>query len=81
MRKILKKHDKRSGLTASQNFPEFISMDKLCSPKLARMLYATITDKLTTIVPQPDDYGKISIYIYIYNMHRILTFFFYQSSF
>lgn len=58
MRKILKKHDKRSGLTASQSFPEIVSTEALFSPKLAKMLYSTITTKLTTIIPQPEDYGK-----------------------
>lgn len=62
MRKILKKHDKRSGLTASQSFPEIVSTDSLFSPKLATMLYATITSKLTTIIPQPEDYGKITFF-------------------
>ncbi|KAI8326973.1 SPX domain-containing protein [Choanephora cucurbitarum] len=57
MRKILKKHDKRSGLTASQSFPELVSTEQLFSPKLAGMLYATITSKLTSIIPQPDDYA------------------------
>lgn len=61
MRKILKKHDKRSGLNASQSFPEFVSTDHLFSPKLASLLYATITSRLTTIIPQPDDYGKFFI--------------------
>ncbi|KAI8333485.1 SPX domain-containing protein [Choanephora cucurbitarum] len=32
MRKILKKHDKRSGLTASQSFPELVSTEQLFSP-------------------------------------------------
>ncbi|KAI8647015.1 SPX domain-containing protein [Parasitella parasitica] len=59
MRKILKKHDKRSGLTASQSFLEIVSTDALFSPKLANMLYATITSKVTTIIPQPEDYGNI----------------------
>lgn len=58
MRKILKKHDKRSGLTASLNFPKIVSTTDLFSPQLASMLYSTITSKLTTIIPQPEDYGK-----------------------
>jgi hypothetical protein len=57
IRKILKKHDKRSGLTASHSFPELVSMDHLFSPTLASLLYATITQRLTTIIPQPDDYS------------------------
>lgn len=58
MRKILKKHDKQSGLTASSAFHQVIPTEHLFSPKLARMLYATITEKLTSVVPQPEDYGK-----------------------
>lgn len=61
MRKILKKHDKRSGLNASQSFREFVSTEHIFSPKLASLLYATITSKLTTIIPQPEDYGKFLI--------------------
>jgi SPX domain protein involved in polyphosphate accumulation len=61
MRKILKKHDKRSGLTASQSFPDVIAPQHLFSPKLANLLYATITSKLTSIIPQPDDYGKYTV--------------------
>lgn len=64
IRKILKKHDKRSGLTASHSFPEIVSMDHLFSPTLASLLYATITKKLTTIIPQPDDYCKCILHIY-----------------
>ncbi|KAI9470040.1 MAG: SPX domain-containing protein [Benjaminiella poitrasii] len=57
IRKILKKHDKRSGLTALTTFPDFVSAEQLFSPKLANMLYSIITSKLTTIIPQPDDYA------------------------
>ncbi|KAF7732129.1 hypothetical protein EC973_006384 [Apophysomyces ossiformis] len=57
MRKILKKHDKRSGLTASRSFPRFVGADQFFSPKLATMLCASIMEKLTAIVPQPDDYA------------------------
>jgi E3 ubiquitin-protein ligase BAH len=65
MRKILKKHDKRSGLNASQSFPEFVPTEHLFSPKLATLLYATITTRLTTIIPQPEDYGKLRIVLII----------------
>ncbi|KAG0169633.1 hypothetical protein DFQ30_003471 [Apophysomyces sp. BC1015] len=57
MTKILKKHDKRSGLTASRSFPRFVGADRFFSPKLATMLCASIIEKLTAIVPQPDDYA------------------------
>ncbi|ORX55743.1 hypothetical protein DM01DRAFT_258652 [Hesseltinella vesiculosa] len=60
MTKILKKHDKRSGLTASSRFPDFVGADQFFTPKLAKMLYTSIIDKLTTIIPQPDDYCKCS---------------------
>lgn len=59
MRKILKKHDKRSGLTASQSFPEIVCTQHLFSPELAHILYSTITNKLTMIIPQPEDYGTL----------------------
>ncbi|KAI9309357.1 SPX domain-containing protein [Cunninghamella echinulata] len=57
MTKILKKHDKRSGLTASSSFPDFVGMDKYFTPTLAKLICASIMDKLTTIIPQPDDYS------------------------
>ncbi|KAI8370410.1 SPX domain-containing protein [Radiomyces spectabilis] len=57
MTKILKKHDKRSGLTASTTFPSFVRADKFFSPAMARMLCATIIEKVTAIIPQPDDYS------------------------
>ncbi|CAO3625639.1 unnamed protein product [Cunninghamella echinulata] len=57
MTKILKKHDKRSGLTASSSFPDFVGMDKYFTPTLAKLICASIMDKLTTIIPQPDDFS------------------------
>ncbi|GAB5585647.1 hypothetical protein Unana1_00547 [Umbelopsis nana] len=57
MVKILKKHDKRSGLTASSTFPDLAATDVLFNTKLAKMLYASVTQKLVNIVPQPDDYS------------------------
>ncbi|CAO3681456.1 unnamed protein product [Umbelopsis ramanniana] len=57
MVKILKKHDKRSGLNASSTFPDLASTDMLFNSKLSKLLYASVTDKLVTIVPQPDDYS------------------------
>ncbi|KAI8575994.1 hypothetical protein K450DRAFT_258860 [Umbelopsis ramanniana AG] len=57
MFKILKKHDKRSGLNASSTFPNLASTDVLFNTKLSKLLYASVTDKLVTIVPQPDDYS------------------------
>ncbi|KAJ8652182.1 hypothetical protein O0I10_012193 [Lichtheimia ornata] len=54
--KILKKHDKRSGLNASTSFPNFIQQSRFFNTKLADILCASILGKLTTIIPQPDDY-------------------------
>lgn len=78
MRKILKKHDKQSGLSASEVFQPLGLV--MLNPKLAKMMYAMMTEKVTNIIPQPDDYGNISfvswiffffffcksVYIYIY---------------
>lgn len=59
MRKILKKHDKHSGLSASDAFNQLVAVDQLSfNPKLTRIMYAAITEKLTSIIPQPDDYCK-----------------------
>ncbi|KAI8335165.1 SPX domain-containing protein [Chlamydoabsidia padenii] len=57
MTKILKKHDKRSGLTASTSFPDFVGSNEFFTPKLGKLLCAAIIEKLTTIIPQPDDYS------------------------
>ncbi|KAG0763240.1 hypothetical protein G6F57_003061 [Rhizopus arrhizus] len=58
MRKILKKHDKHSGLSASDAFNQLVAVDQLSfNPKLTRIMYAAITEKLTSIIPQPDDYS------------------------
>ncbi|CAO3610455.1 unnamed protein product [Cunninghamella blakesleeana] len=57
MTKILKKHDKRSGLTASSSFPDFVGTDKYFTPTLAKLICASIMDKITTIIPQPDDFS------------------------
>ncbi|KAI8887421.1 hypothetical protein K501DRAFT_321442 [Backusella circina FSU 941] len=57
MIKILKKHDKRSGLNASQSFHDVIQQQQFFDPKLSNALYASITNNLITLVPQPDDYA------------------------
>ncbi|ORZ20260.1 SPX domain-domain-containing protein [Absidia repens] len=57
MTKILKKHDKRSGLNASVNFPDFVDFDKFFMPTLTKLLCAAMIENLTTIIPQPDDYA------------------------
>ncbi|CAO3592375.1 unnamed protein product [Absidia cylindrospora] len=57
MTKILKKHDKRSGLNASVNFPDFVDFDEFFMPALTKLLCAAMIERLTTIIPQPDDYA------------------------
>ncbi|KAI9318478.1 SPX domain-containing protein, partial [Dichotomocladium elegans] len=54
--KILKKHDKRSGLNASTSFPSFIKESKFFSSGLADILCASVLGELMKIIPQPDDY-------------------------
>ncbi|KAI7851059.1 SPX domain-containing protein [Circinella umbellata] len=54
--KILKKHDKRSGLSASSSFPTVIQNSHFFNAKLADILCASLLNKLMTIIPQPDDY-------------------------
>ncbi|OAD73798.1 hypothetical protein PHYBLDRAFT_145270 [Phycomyces blakesleeanus NRRL 1555(-)] len=57
MTKILKKHDKRSGLTASQNFPEIAKVKKFFDQKMAHILCALLTEKLISIILQPEDFS------------------------
>ncbi|KAJ3299116.1 ATP-binding cassette sub- A member 1 [Borealophlyctis nickersoniae] len=57
VRKILKKHDKRTQLTASSGFPLLLSRHHFFTSNIARMLVFAIQERLVTIVPQPDDYG------------------------
>ncbi|KAJ3056140.1 hypothetical protein HK097_007972 [Rhizophlyctis rosea] len=54
--KILKKHDKRTLLTASSSFP-LLSTDTFFTHNLARLLVFTVCERLQTVVPQPDDYA------------------------
>ncbi|ORY99328.1 SPX domain-domain-containing protein [Syncephalastrum racemosum] len=54
--KILKKHDKRSGLTASKSFPTFLRTSKLGDIRLADILCASVLTRLASVIPQPDDY-------------------------
>ncbi|KAI9015306.1 SPX domain-containing protein [Phycomyces nitens] len=57
MTKILKKHDKRSGLTASQSFPEIVKVKRFFDQKMAHILCALLTDKLISIILQPEDFS------------------------
>ncbi|WWD19358.1 hypothetical protein CI109_103817 [Kwoniella shandongensis] len=70
-RKILKKHDKRTALTASAGFPDFVKstlsarMDKdgnistwaFYSTSLPHILLASLTNTLLPILPSLDDYA------------------------
>lgn len=56
MRKILKKFDKRTSLTASSSFPTFIASDPFLTSHLAKALCFTMHNHLLTIIPQLDDY-------------------------
>ncbi|KAI9257399.1 SPX domain-containing protein [Sporodiniella umbellata] len=57
IRKILKKHDKQSGLSASQAFNQLSVAHQPLNPRLAKTMYAIMTEKMSSIVPQPDDYA------------------------
>ncbi|KAJ3045415.1 hypothetical protein HDV00_010285 [Rhizophlyctis rosea] len=54
--KILKKHDKRTLLTASSSFP-MLSSHTFFTNNLARMLVFTVCERLQTVVPQVDDFA------------------------
>ncbi|CAO3589198.1 unnamed protein product [Absidia cylindrospora] len=57
MNKILKKHDKRSGLTAKSEFPSFAKNNSVFLQEIDATLFQIIQSKIITIVPQPDDYN------------------------
>ncbi|KAJ1975028.1 hypothetical protein H4R34_004491, partial [Dimargaris verticillata] len=55
--KILKKHDKRTRLTASLEFPQLVAQSKLLfSMDLPKALSYALGEQLLMIVPQPSDY-------------------------
>ncbi|KAI9017765.1 SPX domain-containing protein [Gaertneriomyces semiglobifer] len=56
VRKILKKHDKRTQLTASRGFTEFLETQSFFAGSIARVLIFSIQERLTTVIPQPDDH-------------------------
>ncbi|OBZ85683.1 Transcriptional regulator of yeast-form-adherence 3 [Choanephora cucurbitarum] len=56
MIKILKKHDKRSGLSATSEFPAFAKSSVVFMNSILASILNIIQTKLVTIVPQPDDY-------------------------
>ncbi|KAG2213903.1 hypothetical protein INT47_001172 [Mucor saturninus] len=56
MIKILKKHDKRTSLSATSEFPSFAKSNAIFVEGVLMSLYNAVQTKLITIVPQPDDY-------------------------
>ncbi|EIE79654.1 hypothetical protein RO3G_04359 [Rhizopus delemar RA 99-880] len=56
MIKILKKHDKRSGLCATSEFSSFAKDNAVFIEGVLSGLFHAIQTKIITIVPQPDDY-------------------------
>ncbi|KAI9243843.1 hypothetical protein BY458DRAFT_530113, partial [Sporodiniella umbellata] len=54
--KILKKHDKRSGLSATSEFLSFTKNNTLFIEEAISSLAYTFQAKIITIVPQPEDY-------------------------
>lgn len=56
MIKILKKHDKRTNLSATSEFPTFAKNNAIFVEGILKTLFNAVQTKLITIVPQPDDY-------------------------
>ncbi|KAG0294570.1 hypothetical protein BGZ96_000918 [Linnemannia gamsii] len=57
MTKILKKHDKRTNLSASLGFPKHLRNEPFYSDNISKSLTYTIGNQLVSIIPQPDDYS------------------------
>ncbi|KAI1319374.1 hypothetical protein EDD11_004240 [Mortierella claussenii] len=57
MTKILKKHDKRTNLTASAGFPKHLQNEPFYNDNISKSLTYTIGNQLLSIIPQPDDYA------------------------
>ncbi|KAF9925279.1 hypothetical protein BGZ65_007862 [Modicella reniformis] len=57
MTKILKKHDKRTNLTASFDFPKHLQNEPFYNDNISKSLTYTIANQLLSIIPQPDDYA------------------------
>ncbi|KAF9949585.1 hypothetical protein BGZ72_008667 [Mortierella alpina] len=57
MTKILKKHDKRTNLTASSGFPKHLQNEPFYNDNISKSLTYTIGNQLVSIIPQPDDYA------------------------
>ncbi|RHZ45492.1 hypothetical protein Glove_673g34 [Diversispora epigaea] len=57
MSKILKKHDKKSCLNARSNFQNLMENDTYLNEKIFRILCNDLTENLTSIIPQAEDYS------------------------
>jgi len=54
--KILKKHDKRTHLLASEGFPKFASDEAFFKDDIVRSLVYQISSRLLTVIPNPEEY-------------------------
>ncbi|KAJ3161061.1 hypothetical protein HDU86_007680 [Geranomyces michiganensis] len=57
VRKILKKHDKRTQLAAAPEYSRFSDGQTFFVDNVARALIFAVQERLTTVVPQPEDYA------------------------
>ncbi|KAI9310162.1 SPX domain-containing protein [Dichotomocladium elegans] len=55
--KILKKHDKRSGLTAKTEFPAFAKANAVIVENVLSSLYSALISQLVSVVPQLDNHS------------------------
>jgi len=54
--KILKKHDKRTHLLASEGFPKFARDEAFFKDDIVRSLVYQISSRLLTVIPNPEEY-------------------------
>jgi len=54
--KILKKHDKRTHLLASEGFPKFARDEAFFKDNIVRSLVFQISSRLLTVIPNPEEY-------------------------
>ncbi|KAI8588421.1 SPX domain-containing protein [Geranomyces variabilis] len=57
VRKILKKHDKRTQLAAAPEYTRFSDGQTFFVDNVARALIFAVQERLTMVVPQPEDYA------------------------
>ncbi|KAJ3003900.1 hypothetical protein HKX48_001504 [Thoreauomyces humboldtii] len=57
VRKILKKHDKRTQLAAAPEYGRFSEGKTFFVDNVARALIFAVQERLTTVIPQPEDYA------------------------